>query len=243
LTDQLTVIEQHFQRLESYDAALVYEDSDLDVRPIDAEPPHAEQAVVQDGDTAKPRPSAPGQIDSWDPFAETFAQEETVSDHYTSLESSGGSPAADSRTRDRDVAWQRTRNCAPSEPAEDCSNADAPEAGSGSAEDDLGQDERAQLPHSDSDSVSLSDEPAGPHDDVESPAAIVDSAAIGESTADDSPSGPGVVKARVLRSLPPDDSDLLLIVDEPLESESLDDMPERTHRRRYRDLFTRLRNP
>jgi hypothetical protein len=52
---------------------------------------------------------------------------------------------------------------------------------------------------------------------------------------------PEVVRARVLRSVPPDDSDLLVVVDDELASDSSENLPERTHRRRYRDLFTRLR--
>jgi hypothetical protein len=72
---------------------------------------------------------------------------------------------------------------------------------------------------------------------AENDASIVEAEAVEQATGD----SPEVVRASVVRALPPDDSDLLVIIDEDSESDSLDKTPARTRRREYRDLFTRLR--
>ena len=86
---------------------------------------------------------------------------------------------------------------------------------------------------------SETDAPDSVPPDTES--AETDESVIEAEAADEQPDEPDVVRVSVMRAMPPDDSDLIVIVDEQMETESLDKLPARTHRREYRDLFTRLR--
>ncbi len=239
LTDQLTVIEEHFQQIESYDATLVCEGAVLGAEPIDAEPPHSEQmssekAEAERGEIAESRASDPS-----DPFAEPFAHEESVTDHYTTLETSRDSRCdAGSRGTNRDFNSTLKTIFTPPDTPEDALHVESPEVESAPAEEDLNSEETAKL----GDCDVVGDAADCQRAELEQTTAPVDTDVTIEPSADNVSNDPGVVKARVLRSLPPDDSDLLLVVDEPLESQSLEELPERTHRRRYRDLFTRLRD-
>jgi type II secretory pathway predicted ATPase ExeA len=239
LTEQLTVIEEHFQQIESYDATLVCEDAMLDAVPIDAEPPHSEQASGEKVEAEQCETVERRTTDPSDPFAEPFAHEECVADHYTTLETSRDSRGnAGSRGTNRDYTSTLKTIFTPPDTPQDTAGAESPAVESASPNEDANGEETAKLGEAGSEGDAADSQRAK----SEQATAPIDTDVTNEPDADNASKGVGVVRARVLRSLPPDDSDLLLVVDEPLECESLEELPKRTHRRRYRDLFTRLRD-
>jgi type II secretory pathway predicted ATPase ExeA len=246
LDDQLDSIEEHFQQISACDAGDGCSTTRAGVQPFAAtDSPKADHCLQPDTSTCSdPTGSHDHAETAGDPFGESFAHEESVSDPYTLLEVASGSESAGRRpcSADRDFASAlETIFCGQTGVAE--TSRDAPDVEQLPPEPPVPRNESD--PQDPSPAPTQHETPAADQEpfrsavatdfapcEPESPTNVRESVTVDEPT---------VFRAHVVRSAPPDDSDLILIVDDELESEDLDDLPRRTHRRRYRDLFTRLR--
>jgi type II secretory pathway predicted ATPase ExeA len=232
LTHQLGAIEQRFTEIESLDAGTSRENEST------AEHEREDLSRATLGEQSLDGVTT-------DPFTEHFECEEAVVDHYSMLDAqSQAAPASDVSGGDVTAAIEKIFG-----PAEQAcpQQVDAESAG---LDRELSRDHSPSADRWEEAErileMALENEvPPETETPCAEPLGTVP-ADVGPSVTDLEAAGekldrPEVVRASVLRSVPPDDSDLIVIADEQIESEPLDKLPPRTHRREYRDLFTRLR--
>jgi type II secretory pathway predicted ATPase ExeA len=212
LPSRLDEIEHQLSRVE-----------DEDDVPGDAiqQPTEPSDAPAEDADTCPSEPRL-----AFDPFAESFDEEESVVDHYAALESASRrrpTPVSTPAEREFDTAVEtilrhprKASEPVPAPAAETVAVATAPVSDLPAAAEAVLQ---AFSPES--------------HD--------AEAAPESEEEPDEEPGDLEPVTAGVVRSLPADDNDLIVVMDDEIDFDRLDSLTPRTHRREYRDLFTKLR--
>lgn len=161
-----------------------------------------------------------------DPFEDCFEEEEVVLDHYASLESQ-------SRRQGRAVLSPQELEFAAAlqtifQPLPDADQANPP---SDSPVDSKPQDVSAT-------EVVAAAMPA-PCEDM--PVAVVLQDQTAEETSDGDEESPVTLQVEALRAVPPDDSDLIVVLDAEAHIAQLSRTPGKAHRQEYRRLFTKLR--
>ncbi|NLF70003.1 MAG: AAA family ATPase [Candidatus Anammoximicrobium sp.] len=219
LTSQLEQIELHVAEWEDPEAAA---DDDAD----------DDAAQEEDNETSpEPAPSVAEIEDSAaNPFGDGF-EEEAVRDHYAELEAQSGLRGA------RPLSLQEHEFTAALQ------TIFQPLAGSVGADRaaqtvPAGVSETAPTPAA----VAVSEDAVSPGDEAEDAAA---GAAAGDDPASSAEAFQNAeretLRVAALRDLPPDDSDLILVMDAQSHVAPLSRMAGKAHRQEYRHLFTKLR--
>lgn len=216
LTEQIDEIELHVAEIEEDD------ETSLDVG-------HAKEPIEEPPSEPEPLPESEQAQDA-NPFDETFEQEEIVIDPYARLRSVSETPgvtvtapqekelamAAETIFQDSNIAMQsqdaQTAETSWVDTGEDADDATC---------DDIVTNETAEDTDCEAESQVLEMNDAGGEvDEAEDPATI---------------------EAHVVRSIPPDDNDMIVVVDDRQDGRPLSSSAGKAHCQEYRQLFTKLR--
>ena len=196
-------------------------------------PPSDDAPQEDDLTLPEPAPSAAEiHVQAANPFGDGFEEEESVRDHYASLEAKSGLLGA------RPLSPQEHEFAAAVQtifqpPAEDRGVARA------TAPDAAGIPAAASIPAT---AAASQDRPAAtPAEGEEEAAAVtaVEHEDLSEDTLESDE--PDTLRVAALRDLPPDDSDLIVVMDAEAHIAPLSRVPGKAHRQEYRHLFTKLR--
>jgi type II secretory pathway predicted ATPase ExeA len=151
-----------------------------------------------------------------DPFAEAFAEEESVIDHCAALESAA-----------------RLLPMAVASPAEREFNS--------AVETILRPAKKASgpVPVETAPQVAVKAAPVSDLSEAEEP--VLQAFAPESEEPEEATDDRELVTAGVVRALPADDNDLIVVLDGDIDFDRIESVTPRTHRRAYRDLFTKLR--
>lgn len=220
LAGQLDEIELHVAEWEAVEVS-----SGSDPAPSDA-----------DEDTADvPPPRTALTARTPDPFDDCFEEEEEVLDHYASLEAQSRrqgrtelSPQELEFTAALETIFQPLTEAGPTAPA-DRNAAVAPAADTAAA----------KSPSSPPPAREAIDEPVKTQDQPRDQ--FRDASGDESGDASDDEESPVTLQVEALRTMPPDDSDLILVLDAEAQLAPLSRTPGKAHRQEYRRLFTQLR--
>lgn len=209
LTSQLEQIELHVAEWDSPGPST-----------SDAPSPDAGPATLEPVPMAGPTRA----VQAANPFGDCFEEEETILDHYASLE-----------------AKSRLLGKAPLSPLEHEFTAAVQ-----TIFQPLTADRGAASPAaSDGSDTAVT---AVPPQEISPPAETDDEAPLAAAVQDDEPfddtasqDEPATLRVAALRDLPPDDSDLIVVMDAETRVGQLSQTPGKAHRQEYRRLFTKLR--
>jgi hypothetical protein len=215
LAGQLDEIELHVAEWEAVEVS-----SASDPAPSDA-----------DEDTVVPPARTPLTARTPDPFDDCFEEEEEVLDHYASLEAQSRrqgrtelSPQELEFTAALETIFQPLADAGPATPA-DRDAAMAPVADAAAARS-------PGLPPPACEAI---DEPGKSQDQLRDELRDQARDDVGEGES------PVTLQVEALRTMPPDDSDLILVLDAEAQLAPLSRTPGKAHRQEYRRLFTQLR--
>jgi len=187
----------------------------------------------QEDDLTSPEPSpsaAENLVQAANPFGDGFEEEEAVCDHYASLEAQArlqGAQQLSPQEHEFTAAVQTIF-----QPL-----AEAGGAGRAAASGAADIPDTASIPAA----AAASQDPVRPTEDEEE-AAVVTAAEHEDPSEDPLQSDePQTLRVAALRELPPDDSDLIVVMDAESHVAPLSRTLGKAHRQEYRHLFTKLR--
>jgi len=216
LTEQIDEIELHVAEVEADDA------TGLDMGQAEEPMQEAQRECESSPDSARAQNA--------NPFDESFEQEEIVVDPYARLRGvSGTSGMTVSTQQEQELAMAAETIFQGSNVAMAPEDAQIAETGWV----DTGQDADAAM----CDHVVTNETAADADCGADSQVCVVDD--MGDEV--DNVGDPAIVEAHVIRSLPPDDNDLIVVVDDQRHGKPLNSSVGKAHRQDYSQLFSKLR--